>query len=81
MLRQMPMHIAERLLLESNSFEDYIDTENLKSYISPGTDQISAELIQAGGCTLRSVIHKFINSNWNMEDLPQQWKEYITVPT
>jgi mannosyltransferase OCH1-like enzyme len=52
----------------------------LKSYKSPGTDQIQAELIKAGGKTLCSEIHKLIHSTWKKEKLPQQWKESITVP-
>jgi hypothetical protein len=47
---------------------------------TPGSDQIPAELIQAGGETLVSVIHKLINSIWNKEELPDQWKESIIVP-
>jgi cytochrome b len=39
-----------------------------------------AELIQAGGETLLSEIHKLINSVWNKEELPDQWKESIIVP-
>jgi hypothetical protein len=33
--------------------------------------QIAAELIQAGGKTLCSEIHKLISSVWNKEELPQ----------
>jgi hypothetical protein len=51
-----------------------------KSYKSPGTDQIPAELIKAGGETLCSEIHKLIFSIWNKVELPQQWKESIIVP-
>jgi hypothetical protein len=40
------------------SFEVKIATEKLKRYKSPGTDQILAEMIQAGGITLCSEIHK-----------------------
>jgi hypothetical protein len=40
---------------------------------------ISAELIQAGAEILRSKIHKLINSIWNKEELPDQWKESIIV--
>jgi hypothetical protein len=29
---------------------------------------------------LLSAIHKLINSIWNMEELPDQWKESIIVP-
>jgi hypothetical protein len=39
-------------------------------------DKISAEMIQAGGKTLCSGIHNFINLEriWNMAELPKQWK-------
>jgi hypothetical protein len=44
----------------------------LKRYKAPGTDQISAERIQAGSNILHSVIHKFINSLSNKEEYPQR---------
>jgi hypothetical protein len=52
----------------------------LKSYKSPGTDNIPAELIKAEGETLYSEIHRLICCIWNKEELPQQWKECIIVP-
>jgi hypothetical protein len=42
-------------------------------YKSPTSDQIQAELIQAGGETLVSAIHKFINCIWKKEKLPKQY--------
>jgi hypothetical protein len=42
--------------------------------------QIPAELYQAGGETLVSVIHKPITSIWNKRELPDQWKESIIIP-
>jgi len=48
--------------------------------ISPAIDQIPAELIRAGGRTICSEIHKLINSVWNKEVLPEEWKESIIVP-
>jgi hypothetical protein len=51
-----------------------------KRHKSLGTDQILAELIQAGGEILCSEIQKLINSIWNKEELPQQWKKSILVP-
>jgi hypothetical protein len=42
--------------------------------------QIPVELIQAGGETILSAIDKLINSVWNKEELPDQWKESIIVP-
>jgi hypothetical protein len=52
----------------------------LKNYKCPSSDQIPAELIQAGGQTLVSVNHKIITSIWNKEELLDQWKGSITVP-
>jgi hypothetical protein len=52
----------------------------LKSYKSPGTDNIPTELIKAGGETLYSEVHRLICSIWKKEELPQQWKESIIVP-
>ena len=54
-------------------------TENLKSHKSPCTDQIPAELIKAEGKTIRCEIHKHVNSIWNKEELPEEWKESIIV--
>jgi hypothetical protein len=51
-----------------------IATTKLKKYKSPGSDQIPAELYQAGGEILVSVIPKLITSIWNKEELPDQCK-------
>jgi hypothetical protein len=59
--------------------EAEIATAKLKKYKSPGSDQILTELIQAGGKILLAAIHKLINSVWNKEELPDQWKESIIV--
>jgi hypothetical protein len=37
----------------------------LKKYKLPGSDQILAELIKAGGEILMFAMHKLITSNWN----------------
>jgi hypothetical protein len=37
-------------------------------------------VIQTGGETLLSAIHKTINSIWNKEKLSDQWKKSIIVP-
>jgi hypothetical protein len=38
------------------------------------------ELIEAGGRTICSEIHKLINSISSKEELPEDWKESIIVP-
>jgi hypothetical protein len=78
-VRQMDIHTAEPLVPEPGLVEVEIAIGKLKSYICPGTDQILAELIKAGGETY-SEIHRLICSIWNKEELPQQWKESIIVP-
>jgi hypothetical protein len=57
-----------------------IDGKKLKSHKLPGIDQIPAELIKAGGRTIRCAIHKLIITIWNKEELPEEWKESIIVP-
>ena len=44
------------------------------------TDQSQEELIKAENRTVRSKIYKLINSIWNKEELPEEWKESIIVP-
>jgi hypothetical protein len=47
---------------------------------SSGIQPIPAELIHAGGKKLRCEIHKLIDSIWNKEELPRQWKEFTILP-
>ena len=59
---------------------EVININKLKSHKSPGIDQIPAELIKAGGRTICLEIHKLITFIWKKEELPEEWKESITVP-
>jgi hypothetical protein len=79
-VRQTEMHRAEPFVPEPSASEVEAAIGKLKRYKTPGIDQIPAELIQAGGETLRSEIHKLIKLIWNKEKLPHQWKESIVVP-
>jgi hypothetical protein len=76
----MDIHTAEPLVPEPSLVEVEIAIGKLKSYKSPGADQISTELIKAGSETLCSEIHRLICCIWSKEELPQQWKESITLP-
>jgi hypothetical protein len=78
-VRQIQIHTAELLIPDSSHFEAEIVIVKLKRYKSPGSDQIQAELIQAGGEILRSKIYKLINCIWSKEKLPDQWNEIIIV--
>jgi sorting nexin-29 len=79
-VKQIDIHTAELLVPEPSLVEVEIAIGKLKSYKSPGTDNILAKIIKAGGETLYSEIHKLICCIWNKEELPQQWKESIIVP-
>jgi hypothetical protein len=59
-VRQKDRHTAETLVPLHSLVEVKIAIGKLKSYKSPGTDNIPAELIKAGGETLYSEIHKLI---------------------
>jgi hypothetical protein len=67
-VRQREIHAAELLVPEPSTFVVEIATAKLKGYKTPDIDQISAELIQAGGKQLCSKIHKLINAIWNKEE-------------
>jgi hypothetical protein len=61
-VRQTEAHMAEPLIPGPSRPEVEIAIAKLKEYKSPGSDEIPAELIQAGGEMLLSAIHKLINS-------------------
>jgi hypothetical protein len=79
-VRQIEVYSTEPLISGPSHLEVEIAIAKLERYKSPSSDQIPAELIQAGGETLVSVIHKLITSIWNKEEFPDQWEESIIVP-
>jgi len=60
---------------EASAIETGVAVEKLRTHKSPGIYQIAAELIKAADRTIHSEIHTFINSVWNKEELPEEWKE------
>jgi hypothetical protein len=80
-VRQTEAHMVEPLVPELSAFEVEMAIEKLKRHKSPGIDQIPAELIKAGGRIIRSEIHKLIISICNKEELPEEWKGSVIVPT
>jgi hypothetical protein len=65
---------------ELSASEVEMTIKEVKRNQSPGTEQIPAEMIKAGSRTICSEIHELINSIWNKEELPEEWKELIFVP-
>jgi hypothetical protein len=66
-VRQIEIHMAEPFLPDRSCLEVEVAIAKLKKDKSPGSGQIPAELIQAGGKILLSAIHKLIKSVWNKE--------------
>ena len=63
-VRRTEVHKAEPLVPQPSAFEVEMAVEKLKRRKSPGTDQILAEMIKAGGRKIRSEIHERINFIW-----------------
>jgi hypothetical protein len=80
-IRQTEIHTAEPLVPVLSASEVEMAIEKLKRHKSPSIDQIPAELIKASGMAIHYEIHKLINGIWKEEELPEQWKEVIMVPT
>jgi hypothetical protein len=66
-VKQIEIRTAEPLLPGPSRLEFEIAITKLKKYKSPGSNQIPAELIQAGSEILLSAIHKLRNFIWNKE--------------
>ena len=79
-VRQTYIHTTEPQAPEPSAFDVEMALEKLKRHKSPGIDQIPAESIKAAGRTIRSEIHKLINSIWNKEELHEEWKKSIILP-
>ena len=76
---QTEIYTAQPLVPEPSVFEVELAIDVLKSKKS-GIDQIPSELIKTGCRTICYHIHKLIISICNKEELPEQWKQSITVP-
>ena len=61
-VQQTEINMAEPLLPEPSAFEVEMAIEKLKRHKLPGTNQIPADLIKAGGRTIHSEIYKLIDS-------------------
>ena len=71
-IKHTDIHTAERLVLKPSAFEVELAIEKLKSHKTPGTDQIPAELIKAGGRKIHHEIHKLNGSIWNEKILAEE---------
>jgi hypothetical protein len=65
---------------EPSAFDFEMAVVGLNRHKSPGIDQIPAEVITAGSRIICFEIYKLINSIWNKEELPEEWKDSIIAP-
>ena len=79
-IRQTEKDTAEPLVPEPSASEVELAIEKLKSHISPGIDQIPAELIKAGGKTILCEIHNLLFLFGIRRKWPEGWKDSIAVP-
>jgi hypothetical protein len=71
--RHTEIHTAEPIVPQPSAFEIEMVIEKLKTYKSPGTNQLPAELMKARGRTIHFEIHKLMNFIRNKEELHEQW--------
>ena len=79
-VRQREIQTAEPPVPEPSAFDFEMAIEKLKRHKSPGIDGTPADLIKARGRAIRSEINILINSSWNKEELPEEWKESVILP-
>jgi hypothetical protein len=79
-VRHTEIHTAEPLVPAPSAYGNETAIEKLKRHKSPGIDRISANMIKAGGRTIRYEIHKLIIAIWTKGELPEEWEESIIVP-
>jgi len=79
-VRQTEINTTEPLVPEPRASEFELPVEKLKSHISPGIDQIPAELIKAGGKTILCEIHNLLFLFGIRRKWPEGWKDSIAVP-
>jgi len=77
-VRQTEIHTAEPLVPELSAFEVKMAIEKLKNEVLIKSQQ---NWLKHGVEQLTLYIHKFLNSIRNNEELSEDWKESIIVPT
>uniref|UniRef100_A0A914XFE1 Endonuclease/exonuclease/phosphatase domain-containing protein n=1 Tax=Plectus sambesii TaxID=2011161 RepID=A0A914XFE1_9BILA len=54
--------------------------KSLKNGKAPGVDQITTEMLKAGGDVLVQRLHTLLGIIWTAEQVPEAWKKAIIVP-
>ena len=78
---QATIHTVDPLVHEPSAFEIELVIGKLQNHKSPVFYQIPAKFMKTDGRTICFAIHKLIISIWSKEELPEEWKESIIVPT
>jgi hypothetical protein len=76
--RQIEIYTSEPSVPDPSPSQVETAIAKLKTYKSPGSDEIPAERIQAGGETSQSENHTLIDSIRIKEKLPDQWNSILS---
>ena len=83
---KMVQELEEIVPLQDEDPQDILYSEvqaaiqALKRNKTPGSDGITAEMLQAGGEQLARQIHKLCNKAWHEGTIPEEWGKSILVP-
>jgi hypothetical protein len=77
---QTEIHTTNQPALKSGAFQIKMALEKLRTYKSPGMDQILAPNDSVRSIRVGSEFHKLRDRMGNKNELPQQTQESITVP-
>ena len=74
-----PSHL---LPIDTSDFTEYEvrkAIENLKNNKTPGTDSITAEMLNAGGECIVKWMYQLCNQVWNSGEVPEDWRNGAVV--
>ena len=54
--------------------------KNMKNRKAPGIDNITAEVLKAGGKPMAEMLHKIFNAIWVQERTPKNWARMLITP-
>jgi hypothetical protein len=78
--RKTEVHKSKPIGPESIAFGFEMSIEKVRGRKLLGIDHIPTEMFKAWDKTISLEVQKLINTIWNKEELPEEWKESIIIP-
>jgi len=79
-LEELPVNNKQERMLNIMEGEIEAAIKNLKRKKAPGEDNITAEMIQAGGSCSVEMLHRLCNKFYNDKECPSDWSKAVIVP-